>query len=610
MSAKTLFLVPYYNHPATIKPLSAHLKGFGLDILIIDDGSDEISKQALRELEAEFQNEAQNAAPNSQDSGSKLFIYTRANNGGKGAAVKDGLKYANELGYTHALQIDADMQHDIASIETLLSLSAQHPTALIAAAPKFDKSAPKSRLYARKITNFWVHLNTLSFNIKDSMCGFRVYALKPILPLLERLSANRMDFDIEILLRAFKNGVSIIWCETPVKYDEKGVSHFKAFKDNLLISKTHAKHFFLLPFYAPKRLKNVLFKSKFKKAQNSGAHKNLSSNLNKNSSSRQGFESSNLNLDENSNQSLKKAWFERKEKGNSFWLKLTLFLVQVLPKPILSLCVGVVSFIYYLFSKEERANLRAFYENLHAFSGQKRLWVYRNFYAFAYSICDKIAVWKKQIRLKDLRFSDKSLLYNELVGAKKGHIIIGAHFGNIEITRAISNEEKVLKMTILMHRKNAEKFLNFLGALSNKELEIIFVDDFDISTMLRLKQIIEDGGHIGIMGDRVSVSGSKNARASFLNKPCLLPQGAFLLAHLLKTKLSFLSCDKEKSHFNVNFMPINYDETGLLSFENRSSELEFCMRKYIANLEKLVMKNPTQWFNFYDFWGQHAKNEL
>lgn len=593
MSVKTLFLIPYYNHPATIKSLVAELKRFDLDILIIDDGSDEASKKALKELE----------------NTPKLQIYTRAKNGGKGAAVKDGLKIAFDKGFTHALQIDADMQHDISSIEVLLNLSSKNPKKLIAALPKYDESAPKSRLYGRKITNFWVHLNTLSFSIKDSMCGFRVYPLESIKPLLAHLKADRMDFDIEILLRAFKKDIEILWHESPVKYDKKGISHFRA-KDNLLISKTHAKHFFLLFFYAPKRLKRLIFRGKktgknlnLKENLNTSFNQNLNAHLNSNKTLH-----SNKNLNPSKNAG--KAWFERKEKAGTFWLRLTFFMVRILPKPILSLCVGLVSFIYYLFSKDERANLRLFYQNLYEFSGKKPLSAFRNFYAFAYSICDKIAVWQNKITLKNLKFSDKNLLYKELVGAQKGHIVLSAHFGNVEITRASSNEEKVLKMTILMHKKNAENFLNFLGEISKNKLEILFVDEFDISTMIRLKEIVESGGHIGIMGDRVSINGGKNVRVNFLGKSCLFPQGAILLASLLKTKLSFLSCDKEKDHFNVNFMPINYDEKGLLSFENRAKELEFCMQKYLIHLENLVVKNPTQWFNFYDFWGQNAKNEF
>ena len=158
---KTLFLIPFYNHPEKIKALCEALARYDLPILIVDDGSDEVSKKALKNL-SEF----------------GVEILTRAQNGGKGAALKDGFRHALQNGYTHAFQIDADFQHDISLVAKFLELSKRYPNDLIMADPIYGEDAPKSRFYVRKITNFWVKVNTLSTNIKDAMCGFRGRVLK------------------------------------------------------------------------------------------------------------------------------------------------------------------------------------------------------------------------------------------------------------------------------------------------------------------------------------------------------------------------------------------------------------------------------------------------
>ena len=240
---KPAFLLPYFNHPARIAELVSALAPIA-PVLIVDDGSDEASKGALNGLAAQ--------------------IYTRAQNGGKGAAVCDGLARAKELGFTHAFQIDADFQHDVSRCEEFLALAARKPAALICAAPVYDESAPKSRLHGRKIMNFWCVINTLSHRIKDAMCGFRIYPLKEIVPLLPRTKSRRMGFDAEILILAARAGLEIKWLDLAVCYEAGGVSHFAPFRDNLGISLMHARLFCGLPLWLAKRaLKRAC--DKFKK---------------------------------------------------------------------------------------------------------------------------------------------------------------------------------------------------------------------------------------------------------------------------------------------------------------------------------------------------------
>lgn len=231
---KLAFLIPHFNHSKNLAKLVERLSEFGCEILIVDDGSDKEHKEILKTLNARV-------------------IYRKAN-GGKGAAVKDGFKLLAQNGFTHALQIDADMQHDVSYLSGFLTLSKEHQNALICANPIYGDDAPKARLYGRKITNFWVYINTLGARLKDAMCGLRIYPLEAVSKILRHCKADKMDFDIDILYLLFKAGTEILWFDVPVRYEKDGVSHFRAFKDNFLISKTHAKHFFALPKFIFKRL--------------------------------------------------------------------------------------------------------------------------------------------------------------------------------------------------------------------------------------------------------------------------------------------------------------------------------------------------------------------
>ncbi|MEP7244609.1 MAG: glycosyltransferase family 2 protein, partial [Gammaproteobacteria bacterium] len=155
---------------------------------------------------------------------------------GKGGAVMAGLRAAHERGFTHALQIDADGQHAMSDITRFVAESRAHPEVLVCGRPVFDQAMPRGRFYGRYLTHVFVWLNTLSFDIPDSMCGFRMYPLAPVLQLVEssRLG-SRMDFDVEVLVRLHWRGQPMRWLDTRVSYPLDGVSHFRMVWDNVLM---------------------------------------------------------------------------------------------------------------------------------------------------------------------------------------------------------------------------------------------------------------------------------------------------------------------------------------------------------------------------------------
>lgn len=223
-----VFLIPYYNHPDKIIELTNQLSKLH-DIIVVDDGSDYESKEVLQHVNA--------------------YVFHRECNGGKGCAVKDGIDIALQKGYTHIFQVDADFQHDISKCDIFLKIAKDNPSSLICAHPVYDESAPKSRLYGRKITNFWCIINTFSFEIKDAMCGFRIYPLKEIYQVAATVVDNRMGFDIEILVKSFRKSIDIKWLDLKVNYSVDGVSHFRLFRDNFMISMTHARLFLTIPIW-------------------------------------------------------------------------------------------------------------------------------------------------------------------------------------------------------------------------------------------------------------------------------------------------------------------------------------------------------------------------
>jgi glycosyltransferase involved in cell wall biosynthesis len=219
-------VIPTYDNPATIERVVEDVQAHVPDVIVVDDGSGPEAQRALERLEA---------LPS-------VRVVHRAENGGKGAAVKTGLRTAHDAGFTHAMQVDADGQHDLNDVPKLLQHAHERPNALILAEPVFDEGAPKARLWGRKLTVFWTHLETGGKRIGDPLCGFRVYPVEPALRTGTR--GDRMDFDPEIAVRLVRRGLPVVNVPTRVRYvsrEQGGVSHFRMVRDNMAIGWMHTR---------------------------------------------------------------------------------------------------------------------------------------------------------------------------------------------------------------------------------------------------------------------------------------------------------------------------------------------------------------------------------
>ena len=230
-------VVPVYDHERAVGATTAALRESGLTVILVDDGSGQACAEELRRL-------------TSLDPG--VHLVRLAENQGKGAAVMAGLKAAADAGFTHVLQIDADGQHDSGDVPRFIAAAEAEPRAVICGRPVFDVSIPRHRLWLRYLTHVMVWINTLSFDIPDSMCGLRVYPLPIVLPAIAAdPPGNRMDFDVEVLVRLHWRGVTIRWIPTRVGYPVDGISHFRLVHDNWLITVMHTKLFFGMLRRAP-----------------------------------------------------------------------------------------------------------------------------------------------------------------------------------------------------------------------------------------------------------------------------------------------------------------------------------------------------------------------
>jgi glycosyltransferase involved in cell wall biosynthesis len=229
-SATGLVLLPSYNSgPQLMETIRAALAHWRPVWVVIDASTDGSAHAAFRLAETE----------------PGLRVIVRGENGGKGAAVLEGLRLALAEGFRHALVMDADGQHPAGRIAEFLHLAEENPGTLILGVPQFGPEAPKARVYGRLGGNTFAEIETLWGGIRDSLFGFRVYPVADTVRLMEGIrTARRFDFDTEVAVRLYWQGYRTRNIPVAVRYltrQEGGVSYFRYLPDNLLLAKTHLR---------------------------------------------------------------------------------------------------------------------------------------------------------------------------------------------------------------------------------------------------------------------------------------------------------------------------------------------------------------------------------
>jgi predicted LPLAT superfamily acyltransferase len=547
---KVAIVVPVYNHGEPLRATAARLAEFGLPVLVVDDGSDAATKRAIADVAERFRTQ----------------VVTLERNGGKGHAVMAGLRAAAAQGFTHAVQVDADGQHELADLPKLLAAAKDNPAALICGEPQFDDSVPKSRLYGRKLTAFWVAVETLSLRMPDTMCGYRVYPLAATVALLDAVQlGRRMDFDIEIVVRLYWRRVPLVGVPTAVIYPEGGTSNFRMLADNVLITKLHTKltlgMMLRLPLLLSRRVGAALH------------------------------------------------WAELGERGGTFGMRLLFFVYRLFGRGAFTLLMYPVAAYFCIAAGTARRASRDYLAAVRSRLAElrlpvpPRLTVFQHVLAFGNAVLDKVAMWAAALPSKAIAAEDVALLESFRAGSR-GALFIGSHLGNLEVLRAFGDKVQGMKVNALVFTRHSPKFNRVLAAVSPATLErMVQVDSLGPEAVIQLRDKLAAGEHVAIVADRVSVRHKERSlRAPFLGRSAPFPEGPFVLASLLECPVYLLFCMKIDGRYRVFLEP--FADPLVLPRAARSEALEAAIQRYAARLEAHCLLAPTQWFNFFDFWGQ------
>ncbi|MBL5922492.1 glycosyltransferase family 2 protein [Lelliottia amnigena] len=545
-------VIPCYNHGAMMANVLSRLAPFGLPCLIVDDGSDEGTRLELERLAAEQ---------------SQVTLIRLAENAGKGTAVIRGLTESARAGYTHAVQVDADGQHAIEDIPQLLALAERNPEALISGQPIYDDSIPRSRLYGRWVTHFWVWIETLSLQLKDSMCGFRVYPVAPTLQLAERATlGKRMDFDTEVMVRLYWQGNASYFLPTRVTYPLDGLSHFDALKDNVRISLMHTRLFFgMLP-----RIPALLMRRR------------------------------------------QQHWAQQQEVKGLWGMRLMLRVWQLLGRRAFGLLLWPVIGVYWLTARPARQASQQWIERVKRVLAQRqlpappRLNSFFHFMRFGYSMLDKVASWRGELKLNlDVVFAPGAREALD-VDAPQGKLLLASHLGDVEACRAMAQLDGSKVINALVFSENAQRFKQIMDEMApDAGLNLMPVTDIGPDTAIALKEKLDRGEWVAIVGDRIAVNPQRGGDwrviwSEFMGHPAPFPQGPFILASILRCPVLLIFALRQQDKLHIHCEP--FADPLILPRGERQQALQHTVDRYAERLEHYALMSPLDWFNFFDFW--------
>ncbi|MBR4092169.1 MAG: bifunctional glycosyltransferase family 2/GtrA family protein [Mogibacterium sp.] len=236
MRDRYIALIPAYEPEQRLVSLAADLKKRGFDIVVVDDGSGSGYAEIFDEL-------AQEAT-----------VLTHAQNRGKGAALKTGMRYINKyMAYTETVMtasgadsvsgrdavivtVDADGQHLPDDVRRVADISAQKRGALVLGSRALGGDIPARSRFGNTVTRH-VYSAATGVHVHDTQTGLRAFH-RSLIPRLLEIEGERYEYEINMLMQLAAEGVPIIEerIETVYENNNSG-SHFRTLRDSFRVYK-------------------------------------------------------------------------------------------------------------------------------------------------------------------------------------------------------------------------------------------------------------------------------------------------------------------------------------------------------------------------------------
>lgn len=316
-------------------------------------------------------------------------------------------------------------------------------------------------------------------------------------------------------------------------------------------------------------------------------------------------------------------WSKQKEQAAGYWhLRFLLALFRIFPVVFLRIIAFPVGLFYFFFSKRGRSESKRFLHKAAPFienpgiakkclSGRGIL---RHIISFSLALVEKMQSWGRKFTLKDIHFQDDIGELAETLANGKGVFLIGSHLGNMELLRAlvnnnVTNIDREIPITVIFDMNVNGHFSRLIKELNpDSAMDIISANEIGPHTAILLEDRIAEGGIVTITGDRTSASNpGKNHKIPFFGADAPFPSGPFYLAGLLNAPVYIVFALRRGDLSLKPVYDMHVHKVNLEAGSTRSGRAKYSAELasfFAALLESYCKKYPFQWYNFHDFWSE------
>jgi predicted LPLAT superfamily acyltransferase len=296
--------------------------------------------------------------------------------------------------------------------------------------------------------------------------------------------------------------------------------------------------------------------------------------------------------------SREETWLTQGERGSILAIELTFRLATLAGRRTMRPLVALIALWYSLFDRTAVRASRGFLERIRG--APPGFWdVYRHLRTFAQVTLDR--VFLATGRTKGMTFTRQGHdLLNRQYASGRGAVLLGAHLGSFEAMRA-GGVADAIPIRILGYFSNARRINSRLARLNpGQEARVIHLGDDPIGSALRVRDSIDEGCMVAVLGDRVGLN-ERVVPARFLGAEASFPAGPFLMAALLKCPVYLVfGLYHEPNRYELHCEP--FSEGLSIPRNNRAEALRDVAQRYATRLEEHARNAPENWFNFFDFW--------
>lgn len=291
-----------------------------------------------------------------------------------------------------------------------------------------------------------------------------------------------------------------------------------------------------------------------------------------------------------------------KTRGGTFGYKFFILLIENSNQKVTYFFLRIVTFYFFLFVRNK--NIKFYFRDIHKLKGlafQKAL--YRNYLMLGEVLVDKIAFLVKPRVHFTFDYEGEEYLH-EMAAGGKGGMLIGAHMGNWELAGNLLDriDSKVNVLMLDAEHQSIKALLESHKVLS--KFEVILIRD-DFSHLIKIREALERNEFVVMHGDRY-VDGNGVIELDFMAAKAKFPVGPLYMASKFAVPVSFVYTLKDRAthyHFYATKPEIFPYPASL---KRRREDIRVMVEKYVSNLEFMVKRYPTQWFNYFPFWEDES----